>query len=242
MIGVLRVVMKIVFAPVWLAWQGYRVLWWAFADAEPARVERAASLAPPGAPPATGPTPAPSVPGAGPATDAPRHGVDQNASFEVVDTTPGPEPEPTGTLRGGFAAAMGVSLASGWFLAARHEGAHLSAPGAWTAWAWATLLAAVASVMVVRAVVRRQRAMRPMTTVQHARAVAGGVSDAAVAACKGVVGAGKGVGRGAAACARGVRAVAGSSPVRVGGAAAGWVGSRVVGLFKRRSVVPPTGA
>lgn len=228
MLGALRIGSKVVFAPVWVLWRGYRVLWWAFDDSDQRRAESAASLAPPGAPPAASSADEPA-----PQTDAPRHGVEQNAAFEITDSTPRPAPEPVGTLRCGFAAALAVSVLAAIDAADRARTDHLSHAGAWALWGWASILAAVVSIIVVRHVAARQAAHRPRTVLAHARVAALGVKDAAWSAGRSACGAGVRVATGCRACVRGARSLAASRPVDAArrGVAAGF--RRVASLVKR---------
>jgi hypothetical protein len=228
MLAFLRTASRVAFAPVWVLWRGYRVLWWAFDDSDGRRAEGAVSVAPPGTPPAAD---------ARPNTDAPLHGPEQQASFEIVDTSPRPDPPPLGALRGGFAASLLASIGTGVYLAGgEHPG--LSTSGAWMAWAWATLLGAVASVYVVAHVARRQRAERPAGLAAHTRVAVAGVKDATVAAGKSAWGLGGRVARGARACYRGVRSVASGGPVHRAADLASAAARRVAGVFRRSH--PPT--
>lgn len=204
----LRVLTRALFAPIWVLWQGYRVLWWAFEGNPRRREDGAATNAPPGPSPADATTPDPLQ------TDAPRHGEGQNAAFEVTREVCRRTPAPTGALRAGFASTLIVSaLCAGAVLA---QDPAMSARAGWAVWAWATLLAAVGSVWVVKHIAQRQRAAKPATTLEHARAATMGVKDAVWEAGGTVVGAGAGVWKGCRVCYRGARAVATSRPATMG--------------------------
>lgn len=204
----LRVLMRVLFAPVWVLWQGYRVLWWAFEGNPRRREDGAATNAPPGSSPADATAPDSLQ------TDAPKHGEGQNAAFEVTREVCRRPATPTGALRAGFASALIVSALCGWWVLAQDPA--MSARAGWAIWAWATLLAAVGSVWVVRHIARRQRAAKPATTLEHARAASMGVKDAVWEAGGTAFGVGAGVWKGCQACYRGARAVMTSRPATLG--------------------------
>lgn len=179
----LRVCSKVFFAPVWLGWHAYRALWWAFDDSDTRRaVGASATLAPHDDPPPPNPL-----------TDAPRFGESQHAAFEVTDSTPPPPKAPTGPLVGGYVATLAFSLAAGLLAMSLTAGESMSTGRGWILWGWATLMATVASLYVVRHVARRRDQAKPATWWASCKATAGGLKDACV-------GAGHGVG---AACAKG---------------------------------------
>lgn len=227
----LRIVGKVLWTPVYLLWKAYGVLWWAFDDSDQRRAGGAAQFAPPGAPPAA-PIAPDAIPSgvADPNTDAP-HFPAQSAAFEVTDSSPRPSPAPVGALRFGFVMTLVVSGASGLYASGSEA---LTSRSAVFVWAWATVLAAVTSMYVVRHVARRQGVERPETAYEHTRVAVLGTKDAAVAAGKGVLGAGAAAASAARAGYRGARAVAGSRPVGLARRIAGATYRSIASLFGRK--------
>lgn len=158
------VVWRILFAPIWVAWRGYRVLWWAFDDSDTRRAGASASLAPRHAPPPPG---------------------DPKQAFDLVDSTPVPLPLPLGPLRGGFAATLLASTCFALLARALVAAGQLSPTMSWTGWAWATLVAAVGSLFFVRHVAREHAKRRPLGRVAQAKATIAGVGRACGVAARG---------------------------------------------------------
>lgn len=143
--GMITLAWRIATGPAWILWNGYKGLWWTFGDThEPAarQAERPGSSL-----------------GQAPAGDhaIPAAAAEQSRSFEVTDSGPRPIPAPTRLLAGGFA---GTALSSaGMFLVANAAAAAGALPPdrAILAWGWSSVLVAVSSIFMVRAVARRQR-------------------------------------------------------------------------------------
>jgi len=208
MLDAVRIATKIAFAPVWVLWKGYGVLWWAFDDSEK-RAAGAPAIAPPGA----------SVPpdlttNAGSLhTDAPAFGEGQRAAFEFVDSRPRPAPAPVGLLRGGFVGTVLSSTMAGLIATNAVESGSFSHTGGWVLWGWSTLLAAVGSLFLVRHVHRRHEAEKPLTRWQRCKATAGGVKDACFHAAGGVGTAWHATRRGGSAVKKRAAAAVASRPV-----------------------------
>jgi hypothetical protein len=183
----LRVFGRVLLAPLYVLWLGYRGLWWAFDDSDARREAGSAMDAPPESPPP------PQID-----TDAPRFPPVQSQAFEIVDTTPRPAVPPTGPLRGGFAATMVWTALFGYFCRGWAE-AGMSSSRAWILWGWGSTAFAVVSLFIVRHVASREAQVRPQTPWGHLRATVAGLGDAAAA---GVAAAGRGVRR----AAHGIRA------------------------------------
>lgn len=175
-----RIGLRILMAPVWLGWQAYNGVWWAFND-EPRRAAAQEDCAPPGVPFAADHRGTPPTP----QTDAPAFGEGQQAAFEVVEPSPAPEtpdrPKPVGTLKVGYTATLAASL-----LTAVIAGNTMNSSGwALMLWAWVTMIVAVASIYMVRAVVARRERERPKTRWGRIKSAVAGVGDVGVSACTG---------------------------------------------------------
>jgi len=186
----LRTAGRVLTLPIWALWKCYGVLWWAFSEPTARRAGASASIAPPGAPPPT--------PGADDLN------LGQTRAFEVVDSTP-PTPRPEAALKGGFAGTLGVSVLAALISRGLVASQDIGPNTGWLLWGWATVLTAVASLMVVRHVDAVHRARQPRTRWQKVKATVGGVGSACVSvgggiagACRGTVKAAKAGGRGAA--------------------------------------------
>lgn len=158
------VVWRVLFAPLWITWRGYRILWWAFDDSDTRRAGASASLAPRNAPPPPG---------------------DPAKSFDVIDSTPVPAPPPVGALRGGYVATLLSSCIAAIptrFAVAEH---HLSPGAGWMVWGWATLAVAAASLFFVRHVAREHAKRQPVGRFAQAKATVAGVGRAFASAAKG---------------------------------------------------------
>lgn len=145
MLTVLTLMSKVVFSPLWLLWQLYGGLWWAFQD-DPR------------------PAPAPS-PAAGPADAA------QARAFEVIDSSPPrpePLPRPVAALRGGFFGSVGIAISLAYLANVMVMNHWLDPARASAAWLLASAATLVGSLYAVRAAVRRDEAARA------ARAARGG--------------------------------------------------------------------
>lgn len=190
------VVWRVLFAPLWVTWRGYRILWWAFDDSDTRRAGASASLAPRLAPPPPG---------------------DAAQAFEVVDSTPAPTPPPIGALRGGYVATLLSSGLAAIPIRAGVADHHLSTTGGWVVWGWATLAVAVASLFFVRHVAREHAKRQPVGRFAQARATVAGVGRACASAARGgVVGVSRAAGLGKSVGARTVgagRRVWSSSPL-----------------------------
>lgn len=172
---VLRIVWRVVFAPVWLLWTCYKGLWWAFDDSDSRRAAGSATIAPPEAPPPPNPN-----------TDAPRFGAAQSTAFEITDTTPASPKPPIGPLRGGFVSTALLSIASAAIASSLADEGAITTGRAWALWIWATLMASVGTLYIVRHVARRQAEQMPKTFWGRCRTTAGGIKDAAFGAGRGV--------------------------------------------------------
>lgn len=172
---VLRILWRVVFAPVWLLWTCYKGLWWAFDDSDTRRAAGSATIAPPDAPPPPNPN-----------TDAPRFTPDQSRAFEITDSTPAPAKPPIGPLRGGFVSTALISVAGAVLSSSLAEDGAITNGRAWALWIWATLMASVGTLYIVRHVARRQAEQQPKTFWGRCRMTAGGIKDAAFGAGRGV--------------------------------------------------------
>lgn len=155
MLNVFGIMSKIIFAPLWILWRGYLMLWWAFGEEAPKAM-------------------AGSTAAVASAKDA------QGAAFEVVDSRPkAPAPRrPTGALIAGFVSSLFTFLvAGGLSRVAINEG---NDPRTATlVWLWITVVVTSASLFAVRRVDRKRRA-RGMSLFEATKARVG----AAGAACK----------------------------------------------------------
>lgn len=219
---VLGITSRAAFSPVWLAWMGYKGLWWAFDDSDSRRAAGSATLAPHDAPPPPNPL-----------TDAPRYGETQKAAFEVTDSTPAPAAPPKGPLMGGFVSTLAASGGSGLLASSFDE---MSSGRAWTLWAWCTLMATVGSLYVVRHVARRQAEAPPTTLWGKCRTTAGGLKDACVGAGHGVGTAYQKSVHAAKVTRDGVQKVAASTPAQAAkrGVVAAW------GALRKKAATSPT--
>lgn len=124
MLDVIKLMTKVVFAPVWLAWKGYLSLWWAFEG--------------------MGMAPTPVVT---------RREPERGSSFEVTDSRPKPPalPAPLGLLKGGF---IGTLLFSGFFalVSVALSGQPMWQDRAFALWGCLTGFTAVGSIFAVRRV------------------------------------------------------------------------------------------
>lgn len=134
MLTVLALMSKVVFSPLWLLWQLYCGLWWAFQD-DPR-----------------------------PAVRPPRLGEPAQArAFEVVDTSPPvppPPARPLGALRGGFFGSIGLSISLAYLANVMVMNHWLDPARAASAWLLTSAATLVASLYAVRASVRREQAAR----------------------------------------------------------------------------------
>jgi hypothetical protein len=153
MLAVLLLMGRVLCSPLWLLWKGYGALWWAFDDSD-----ATPKLA---------------------TAEARVQDRAQQASFEVVDSSPKPAPAPKGPLMGGFVGSLASSAAFMWGTRLGVTEGALSDKQAWMIWGWATAVVFVGSLWVVRHVARRQAAERPKTVIGKVKAAAGGLKDAA---------------------------------------------------------------
>lgn len=180
--------LKILASPIWLLWRLYLVLWWAFNE-EPAapRSPREGSArstdplrddAPKSVPTANDAVRAEAFSFPGPRTQR----VAQEASFEIIDSTPSPAPKPLGALKGGFAASLLLSALFAWLVnyAAGHDIVRPSSQ--LPLWLWSSCIAFVGTLWPVRHIARRQSAAQPANWRDHTVCVAGGLKDAGVGA------------------------------------------------------------
>ncbi|MCC6676681.1 MAG: hypothetical protein IT436_06010 [Phycisphaerales bacterium] len=145
MLTVLTLMSKVVFSPLWLLWQLYNGLWWAFQDE---------------------PRPQPAAEPAARAGDPA-----QARAFEVVDSSaprPAPAPRPVGALRGGFFGSIGIAISLAYLANVMVLNQWLDPARAASAWMLSSSATLVASLYAVRAAVRRDEAARA------ARAARGG--------------------------------------------------------------------
>lgn len=148
------VVWRVLFAPLWVTWRGYRILWWAF-DSDPRRAGASASLAPRNAPPPPGDAASPTPP-----------------------TLLAP---PIGALRGGYIATLFASVLIALPTRLAVASHHLTPGAGWLTWGWATLAVAVASLFFVRHVAREHAKRQPASKFAQARATLAGVGLACAA-------------------------------------------------------------
>ena len=168
MFGVFSLATKTLTSPLWLPWKAYKGLWWAFdVQPKPARPIRKGS-----------PTPAVETPVAGLGKPSGGH---QQASFEVVDSSPPARPLPVKSLRAGYAATYLMSAMTGGIVAGLASDGEIATSRAWVIWAWVTGTLAVASLLVVRRMARREIARLEMR-----RKIFGAPKAAAKAAAAGV--------------------------------------------------------
>lgn len=159
--GMLGLVWRIATGPIWILWSAYKGLWWVFGDTheKPDASRR----------PAKG--------------DAAAVGA-QQASFEVVDSSPRPIPAPVRLLRGGFAgsvlASLGLLLASNGLSA----GGVMAPERAVAAWLWSSAIVAVGSIYLVRQAARRHRRKQGIAAMlRSVKEAAGGAVRGAHSAC-----------------------------------------------------------
>lgn len=145
MLQVLSLMSKCLFAPIWLLWKGYGVLWWAFEG-----TGRAAQ------------SPGPRTP-------------ERGNAFEVTDTRDSLAhlPPPTGLLRGGFVGTLFSSGFILIFAQALQEAGVLSADRSWALWGCGTAFAAVGSIFAVRHVALRQAKRKSLAQRVKASVLAG---------------------------------------------------------------------
>lgn len=148
MLTVLTLMSKVVFSPLWLLWQLYNGLWWAFQD-DPRPAPKALSTPEPG-------------------RDEPAAEPGQARAFEVVDSAPKPLPRPVSALRGGFFGSLGISISLAYLANVMVLNQWLDPARAAAAWMLTSAATLVASLYAVRAAVRRDAAARA------ARAARGG--------------------------------------------------------------------
>lgn len=164
MLTVLTLMSKVVFSPLWLLWQLYNGLWWAFqddpkplpapalnADAAPAR-GRPVNLREANA---RDPSPRESTPRAA-------REPSQGRSFEVMDSSakPKPTPRPLAALRGGFFGSVGISVSLGYLANLLVLNHWLDPARAASAWLLSSAFTLVASLFAVRAAARRDAAQK----------------------------------------------------------------------------------
>lgn len=187
------VVWRVLFAPLWITWRAYRILWWAF-DSDPRRAGASASLAPRNAPPPHGDAP--------PATPA----------SPTPPITPASIAPPLAALRGGYLASLLASalIAIPTRLAVA---SHQLSPGAgWLTWGWATLAVAVASLFFVRHVAREHAKRQPVGRFAQARASLAGLGVAFASGGRSVGRVAGAAGKVGASAARNARAAWNSAP------------------------------
>jgi hypothetical protein len=162
MLQVLTLMSKIVFAPVWLLWKGYNVLWWAF-EGFGRREQPADSVSTP----------------------------ERGAAFEITDSRPAEIvlTPPTGLLKGGFIGTMLLSAGAGVASGALASSQTLSSTHAWLVWGWATVIASLVSIFAVRKVAMeraRRKTVRDRirSAVNRAGRGAANVAAAGFAAAK----------------------------------------------------------
>jgi len=173
MLSAFSIMMKAAFAPVWLLWRLYLVMWWAFDN-------RSGPIAPAMSMPAQ-----PPIPNANLNTGTAPAG--QDSAFQVSSSTHRSTPSrselpaPIGTLKGGFAGALVASAASGFLaggLAAEHQ---IHGEAAFVLWGWLTAVAMVGSLFAVRRIVARReskREARRQVFVNAAKVMGGAVGGA----------------------------------------------------------------
>lgn len=163
MLPVLSLAKKVVTSPIWLLWQLYTGIWWAFTDAPPV----AAAQQPP--------APEPQLKFTGPRTSD----FAQEAAFEVIDSRPpsGPTPRPNGALRGGFVATLISSALLAWATNAAGQHDLIKHSTILPLWLWSTAMVMVTSLWAVKHVAERQAAEQPVGWRGNARCVIGGAKD-----------------------------------------------------------------
>jgi len=163
MFEVLSLTSKIVFAPVWILWRLYGMLYWAF-DIPPKVKTVLAS--------------------------APARGPERGTAFEVVDSRPQESllPHPGGLLKAGFASTVVLSVIFAAITFGLQSADTISTPHSVIIWSWASIVASIASIFAVRKVVARRAAKRTLfqkaagkarSTVENAAAAAVKASHAA---------------------------------------------------------------
>ena len=158
MLQVLSIMSKFIFAPVWLLWKGYGLLWWAF--------EGTGRLA---------------------EKDAARE-PDRGNSFDISDSRPcvAALAAPTGLLRGGFIGTLMASGVFAGFASLLAEGHAVSSDRAWALWACGTGFAAVGSIFAVRRVAMARARRKTLAGRVKERAVGGARRAVAAGAAAGV--------------------------------------------------------
>ena len=155
MLQVLSLMSKIVFAPIWILWKGYNVLWWAFEGFG----RRDVPIEDPSAP-------------------------ERGAAFEITDSRPAELAltPPIGLLKGGFAGTLALSAGAGIASGALASSQTLSPTHAWLVWGWASVIASLVSIFAVRKVAlerARRKTMRDRIRAAVNRAGRGAASVAA---------------------------------------------------------------
>lgn len=162
MFGLFSLVGKTITAPLWLPWRAYKGLWWAF-DVTPKTVRKPVAKGDPAKAPAAA------------------VGSGQRTAFEVVDSTPPSRPLPVRSLRAGYAATYLMSAMTGGIVAGIASDGELSTGRAWVIWAWVTGTIAVASLLVVKKVAKRE-----IAKIQMRQRILGAPQAAVKAAVAGV--------------------------------------------------------
>jgi hypothetical protein len=165
MVPVMLLMYKVLLSPLWLLWQAYNGLWWAFDDSDS--------------------RPTPAMPPAEPTADLPgprTSRVAQDAAFEVIDTRPPPAPRPMGALRGGFIGSLVACGAFAWAGDAASGAGWIKGNTALTLWLWASCVVFVGSLWAVKNVARRQAIEKPRGWWAKAKSTCGGFKDMAIAA------------------------------------------------------------
>ncbi|MBI1190907.1 MAG: hypothetical protein GC200_09540 [Tepidisphaera sp.] len=201
------VVWRVLFAPLWVTWRGYRILWWAF-DSDPRRAGASASLAPRNAPPPPGDAPLP-------------------ASADPSQAPPMTTSPPLAALRGGYIASLLASAFIAFPTRLAVASHHLSPAAGWLTWGWATLAVAVASLFFVRHVAREHAKRQPVGRFAQARASLAGVGVALASSGRGITRVAGAAGKLGASAARATRAAWTSAPASRARAGIGSLASRL---------------
>lgn len=157
MLTVLTLMSKVVFSPLWLLWQLYSGLWWAFQDdpkplpapsADPVRTQAARDP--------RNPSPRDSTP------RAVAREPSQGRAFEVMDssTKRKPAPRPLSALRAGFFGSIGISISLGYLANILVLNHWIDPARAASSWLLSSAFTFVASLFAVRAAARRDAAQK----------------------------------------------------------------------------------